>query len=73
MKKKCPKCKAVLQIKGLVDSDERVWQKWYYCEDVRCGYDQRGGTAASDRRGSLAGGAPWGTSAAGESPAQDSQ
>lgn len=27
----CPKCGANLEIKALVDSEDRIWQRWHYC------------------------------------------
>jgi RNase P subunit RPR2 len=42
----CPKCSALLRVKGLVDSDERVYATWQYCE--RCGWDERSDMDARD-------------------------
>lgn len=37
----CPRCGAQLQMRALVDSDHRVWQKWRYCDKAGCSFDQR--------------------------------
>jgi hypothetical protein len=39
-KKICPKCGANLQVKALVDSDDRIQQSWRFCESIGCGYDE---------------------------------
>ena len=37
--KLCPNCHAPLTSRALVDSDERVYEKWKICES--CGFDSR--------------------------------
>jgi predicted RNA-binding Zn-ribbon protein involved in translation (DUF1610 family) len=35
----CPQCGTRLQRKALIDTDQRVFSSWRYCEE--CGWDQR--------------------------------
>lgn len=36
---KCPKCQHKLIQKAKVDSDERIYEKWFWC--LNCDYDSR--------------------------------
>lgn len=35
----CPRCTEPLERKAIVDSHDRIWQRWRYCPG--CNYDER--------------------------------